>query len=277
MKKALIFGANGFLGHTLIKLAPPSYELSAVYHSNTQNINESKLKALYSISDFQNLKNEYDLVFALAAFIPYGKMNEANERFNEVNVLLINRIVQKFTKARIIFSSSVSVFGDKPSLPISMQSSCQPNNFYSQSKFSAEKIIKTHPNYAIIRFSSLYGKGMVQSTFIPQMINRAKSEMLLNVYGDGSRQQDYLHIEDAANLCFLTAEKQKNINILGVSGNSISNLEVAKTIQRLLPNCEIKFKGNDNSPSYIYKTEQEIENQANRINFEDGIKQMIVE
>ena len=53
----------------------------------------------------------FDVIFHLAAFIPYGAMNRPDERFQRVNVDLTNELLTAFPNARFIYASSVAVFG----------------------------------------------------------------------------------------------------------------------------------------------------------------------
>lgn len=251
--KELIIGINGFLGRNIATLlAQKNRTFDGIFHKNTEQIPKGFAK-IYAIDDILALKNDYNTVYLCSSFIPYSNFDTPNKQFITANIGLVSVVTNHFWNSKIIFASSVSVYGSNT---FTNEKGVFDNpNLYGLSKIAGESIIKNLPNYAIIRFSSLYGEGMADKTFLPKIIQQATQNQKIVIYGDGSRQQDYFHIEDAANLCIKAAISRENNVFLGVQGNSISNLQVAKYIQEQLPNVEIEYKGEDNSPSFQYNND----------------------
>lgn len=192
----------------------------------------------------------YDYIFNAAAFIPYGKYTEANSKLLEVNATLQEQLQNFQPKGKTIYASSVAVYGDNFSV-LTEQSLSKNPNLYGQSKLAGEQIAATHDSFAIVRFPSLYGKGMFDGTFIPAIIRDAKSKKQIRLSGDGSRLQNYLHIADAARYCIAAAIQGDNDIYLGTAPQSNSNQEVAQIIADQY-SCEIIYCGKDESPSFRY-------------------------
>jgi len=99
MKKALVIGANSFLGKAIIRRLHPSTEVSGVYHQNADNL-VPEIRNI-PVSQLAQLKDEYDVVFIISAYIP-GK-NESDEQaeklLQQVNVDLPAQICAQFAKA----------------------------------------------------------------------------------------------------------------------------------------------------------------------------------
>jgi UDP-glucose 4-epimerase len=248
--KAVIIGANGFLGRTILSAClSRGWQVDAIYH-RTRNFIPTTCSS-WPITALDRCHNDYDVVFLVAATIPYGSLDSPDEALVDANVKLVLNTVAKFHRAKIVFASSVSVYG-VPMNPLTERSPFNCPNLYGLSKLAGEFIVSQQSRFAIIRYSSLYGKGMNTNTFIPIVIRQARETGVISLYGDGSRRQDYLHVADAAELAMKAAIHNSNGIYLGVCGESVTNFEVAQTVQSYFPSCRIVFSGNDTSPSFIY-------------------------
>jgi UDP-glucose 4-epimerase len=248
--KALIIGANGFLGRFILSAClSRGWQVDAIYH-RTRNFIPETCPAL-PITALDSCPNDYDVVFLVAATIPYGSFDSPGGALVDANVKLVLTTVDKFHKSKIVFASSVSVYGT-PVNPLTEQSPFNCPSLYGLSKLAGEFIVSQQSRYAIIRYSSLYGKGMNRNTFIPVIIRQARETGVITLYGDGSRRQDYLHVADAAELAMTATLHEENGIYLGVRGESVTNLEVAQAVQSSFPASRIVFTGSDTSPSFIY-------------------------
>ena len=249
--KVLVIGANGFLGRYVVEgCFKKNWQVSCCYHVNKNHIPESC--PLIHVNDLSAYPHEFDTVFLLASYIPYSGKDEPDNRLIEINVNLPLTVSKTFRRSKIIFASSVAVYGAHDN-EITENTGFNGPSLYGLSKLSGEFIIQHHPRYSILRFSSLYGKGMTSATFLPAIIRNAREKRTISLFGDGSRRQDYLHVRDAANYCINAALYGNNETYLGVNGRSFSNLNVAKMIQKeLTGGCEIHLDGSDNSSSFIY-------------------------
>jgi nucleoside-diphosphate-sugar epimerase len=98
------------------------------------------------------------------------------------NILATLRLLEQYPKAKFIFTTSGAA--------------TDPQSPYGLSKHTAEKYIKMlHKNYVILRLSSVYGnkdRGVVD-TFIGY-------EGSVTIYGDGSQERDFVHVDDIVDL-----------------------------------------------------------------------------
>lgn len=273
--KTLVIGANGFLArHLVSKLLALGWDVDCVYHTDKSFI-PSQCKSFH-IDELPKLKNLYDVVFLLSAFIPYGSFNIQDKRLLDVNIKIPLKVTNKFKKSKIIFSSSVSVYGDHNST-IFEDSSFNNPNIYGLSKLAAESILRFHGDYQIIRFSSIYGKGMNSKTFITKVMEEAKKNKKITLFGNGSRMQDYLYIDDAINYLIAVSMCKESGIYLGVFGKSYSNTDVAKVIQKFIKNYEINYIDEDNSSSFVYNNSltRKLLKFRPQYSLEEGIEDML--
>lgn len=247
----LIIGANGLLGRTIAaQCIVRGWRTDAAYHINTDHIPEQC--ARIPIPRLGRNTGNYDIVFLAAAHIPYGNFNTPGRELSTANVRLVLDTAENFPDAKIVFASSVAVYGTAGTDSITENHPFDNPTLYGLSKIAGECVIRQQSRYAIIRFSSLYGNGMTTHTFLPNIIRQARQHGTITLYGNGERYQDYLHIDDAATLALAAAEYDKNGIFLGVQGTSISNLEAARIVQSCYPATDISFIGTDSAPSCRY-------------------------
>jgi nucleoside-diphosphate-sugar epimerase len=280
MTKVLIIGANGFLGKNLVQQClDRSWTVDVAVNKSADQVPKGinhliDLKAVPVDGD-----DAYKFVFNTAAFIPYNAYNTPDERLLESNIQLPYLLHKRFANTKIIYASSVSVFSAVPGAIVTEQSPCDSPTLYGRSKLAGELITAHHAQYAIVRFSSLYGVGMYSGTFIPAIVNKAKTGKLITLLGDGSRKQNYLHIRDAANFCINAALYGHNEVYIGASPASFSNKEVADLVAASVADCQVSYQGEDKSPSSVYDNRYTIEklNINSFVPMADGIKELINE
>ncbi|MFY1045477.1 NAD-dependent epimerase/dehydratase family protein [Chryseobacterium sp. GP-SGM7] len=267
--KCAVVGANGFLGSALTqKLFEKKYTVTAVYNNSYSNIdpNIERIK----IDDFIFCKNHFDFIFLLL-----GNYQCNHQELIEIQNA-IQTILQNNRSSKIIFISSTNVYGVHNEI-ISINSAFNNPTLYPFSKLAAEFLVSSHENYAILRLTYLYGKGLNNGSFLPNIIKKSRETGEIVLFGDGSRKQDYLHVEDAAELCIKAMESKENGTYIGASGVSTSNSEIAKIISAR-HSSSIKYIGEEAGSSFYFdiKNTQDKLNWNPKINIIEGINNMIL-
>lgn len=223
--KVFISGGSGFLGGKLISVGlSKNWKIWALENYTQVDREVEKIK----IDDLNasNALPKFDFVFHLGALIDYN--NDNTEQLFKTNVLL-TQIISGLKFDRIIYASTISVY--KPSNDIIFEnSSLSPTNVYAISKYWGEYYIRIQKSYAIIRFSSIFGEGMKANTFIPRLINQAINGKII-LFGQGKRNQNYIHVEEAVEYLIKAAYSNKNIIGLAVGEESQSNISIAEKIK----------------------------------------------
>ena len=267
----LVIGANGFLGSNLSKrLLTEGYNVFAVYNLQRNNIPEGSI--LFTIDELFEFEVDINYIF----FCP-GSYKDNYDQYIQINCFLLSKIILKYTKAKLIYISSISVYGTTNNILI--ENSCFTNpSLYGQSKICGEFIAKSSIRYSIIRFTYMYGPYLNNNSFLPNIISQAKRENKITLYGNGDRKQDYIHINDAINLCVLAMHYENNEVFLGATGFSYSNLEVSNIVQSLCQEVEIEFSGTESSTSMSFNSDitKSKLNWEPKVSIHDGIKTMLI-
>ena len=276
-KKVLIIGINSFLGKAIFNYAKEEFDISAVYHRNTENIPDGL--ELVQANDMEQLKGrQFQYIFLVSSYIPLNGIEVDDQKLIDANIQLPKTVCKLFPSARVLFCSSVSVYErsiwDKV---ISVSSTIPaPQSRYAISKLWGEQIIAGHPSYAIIRISSMYGIGMKSTTFIPRIIESACSTGEINLLGNGERLQNYIHVNDVAQIAIRSVKSRKNLLLHAVGHQSYSNKQIAEKIATIT-SCQVTYSGTDNTPSYHYDNNQTIIKLGafNYKNIDEGLKELI--
>lgn len=269
--KILITGIYGFLGSNLAKKLSRNHTVIGLYNTEKQLVLNSEIACFNKLESIDVIP---DVIIMCHAAVSSGRTNLDKTKLFETNVDFTKKIVEKFPVIKSIYISSVSVFGTKNEI-INEQSFENPETDYAKSKSSGESEVSQNSNSIIIRFSSLYGNEMKENTLIPNYCNQALQSQTIQVWGDGSRHQNYIHINDAVRLIerAIACKTKINFPILGVSSKEYSNDEVAKIISELT-HSEINYINFDDSPSFHYNNDmtQKILNWQSEIELKNGLK-----
>jgi len=111
-----------------------------------------------------------------------------------------------------------------------------PHSPYSASKAAADHLVSAfHHTYGlptlITRCSNNYGPYQFPEKMIPLMINNARQDKPLPVYGDGSNVRDWLYVEDHCRALWTVMTHGQVGRVYNIGGNSErTNLDVVKAI-----------------------------------------------
>jgi len=230
-----ITGASGFIGSNIYSFFKGKYSVTIIdRHLPFPDV---------SISDV--------LILAHAA-VQSGAVVINNQELFQGNVLYTERLIQHYKRSKVIYLSTASIYCNLG--VIQNNSKNNPTNSYSISKYWGENLIKnTCLNYYILRLSSVYGEGMNEGTLIPNYINQFILNDFIEVWGDGKRAQNYIHVSDIVNLIdeiILLGENKKGV-YLCVDNTEYSNFEIASFIVKD-NSSKIRLIGNDYSVSLNY-------------------------
>ncbi len=273
-KKFLVVGANSFLAREIISRIKVNHDITTVFHSNKDKLFHD-LPAV-PVSEIELLPDQFDAVFILSAHIPIKGLPVNEHLLNEVNARLPEKICNRFKSAKIIYASSVSVYGDGGRVLSESSASVNPAA-YGASKKSGEMAVGAGTGNSIIRISSMYGPGMNRNTFLPQVIDAALMDKKIKLYGDGSRRQNYIHVSDVAEFFIRASESASNGVFLATGEQSYSNHAVANEVKSILKGTEVVFEGEDQSVSFEYDAQETYRRlgYVPKINIHDGISGLI--
>ena len=275
--KVLVTGGAGYIGsHTAAALLEAGHDVTLL--DNLSNSSAGAVEALRALAgrDIAFAQGDIgdaaflDSVFAAGAFdavIHFAALKAVAEsvaeplRYYQNNVsgtaCLLERMAAHDVNT-IVFSSSATVYGDAPTMPLNEQSPLAPTNPYGRTKLVVENMLRdlhaAHPRWgiSILRYFNPIGahpSGMIGEApqdvpnnllpYVAQVAVGRRAE--LQVFGDdyatpdGTCIRDYVHVMDLARghlqaLEYLAETPGLAIHNLG-TGRGHSVLEVVRAFE----------------------------------------------
>ena len=136
------------------------------------------------------------------------------------------------TLQRFVYSSSSSVYGDQPELPVTEQALPQPRSPYGVTKMAAEHLCVLYSmNFGVptssLRYFTVYGPRQRPDMAFRKFIEAALDGRTFEVYGDGSQTRDFTYVADAVRSNLLAVAADDDIAVA---------LKLADSPARLDPN-----------------------------------------
>ena len=258
MSRILVTGGAGFVGSNLInRLLQDGHSIVSVDdYSNgliENQFNEVKYLDL-DISDrnsWEQLKTEkFDAVYHLAAqasnavsFKNPVKDLEVNQQ-GTLNVVAFCRDEQI---NRLIFTSSMSVYGNPKNFPTPSTERPNPETYYAIHKAASEKYVSLSEeiDWTIFRLYTTYGSGQNLANLEQGLVKIFLGYVLriepIKVHGSLERIRDIIHVSDVVEALVISLENKNSYSKTYNLGTGIT-LTVGEIIQQI-----IKESGNNKS------------------------------
>jgi len=237
--KAVVTGASGFIGKRLTEfLLNSEIEVLGIDPLSTSMVHKNYI---HHNGYFENLDEEHVKKFFNKDTILYHvgakKHRDSIENHNEMlyanveDLKNLTNLVSSNPVKRIVFTSSLYVYGLKNEAPFHEDDFTAPHSLYGITKLLGEKIIQnlsenTKINYSILRLFFIYGpnqntENSNYDSLIHKTIKKLKSNENPVIYGSGKQTMDFVFVDD---LCKFMIEHTQD----DFSKNMISNFSSGK-------------------------------------------------
>ncbi len=189
----------------------------------------------------------YDVIFNFAAETHVDRSITDPESFVKTDVVgtctLLNYAL-KHDVERYIQISTDEVYGSTVNGSFREGDILDPSSPYSASKAAAEHLVNSfHKTYGlpvlITRSSNNFGPYQYPEKLIPVLILKALSDQPLPIYGTGLNVRDWLYVDDNCTGIEVVYSRGKTGEVYNIgAGNEKTNLEIARTVLRLLNKSE---------------------------------------
>lgn len=284
MAKVLVTGGCGYIGaHTVVDLLENNFEVISVdnlsrgttkYLEGIKKITGKEVKNyvidLCELERVREIFTRHPDISGIIHFAAFKTVPESVEHplryFHNNNQSLVNllKCVQEFKIPFFVFSSSCSVYGNPPSLPVTEETPMpEPESPYARTKQMGEAMIRDFsravPSTKFISLRYFNPVGAHESANIGEYAVEKPENLApiitqtaigkrekITVHGsdyntrDGSCVRDYIHVMDVARahtlaLEYLMAGKnQSNNEVFNLgTGNGVSVLEAIKSFEKV--------------------------------------------
>ncbi|NVL90351.1 MAG: NAD-dependent epimerase/dehydratase family protein [Desulfobacterales bacterium] len=246
MSTILVTGGCGFIGShivgELVDRGDTTVVVDDLSMGTRDNLNPNAVFYHGDIADRDFLRkvfeqHSFDVVIHQAAKINTSVLTEqplVDVWTSVVGTINLIELCLEHNVARLVYASSVAVYGRVETLPVSENVTPRPIYSYSIAKLCAEQYLefyaKTHGlKYHALRYANVYGPRQpiygevgVIAIFTERVVNGQE----LNIYGDGEHIRDYIYVQNVV---------EATLRSLEVEGNLVLNVGcgVPVTVNRL--------------------------------------------
>jgi len=227
--KAAVVGGAGFIGSNLVDaLVERGEDVIVVDNLTTgyrRNLNPAApLREIDVSEDSERLTSALsgrDVVFLTAAMPRVPRSIEDPVGTHAVNVTGALRVLKAAVDAgvrRVVYSSSSSVYGDQPTLPLTEDMHPGPLNPYACQKLMGEIYARNFAHiYGLetvcLRYFNVYGPRQVTEgayrLVISIFMDQRRQGQPMTIHGDGQQTRDFTWVGDVVRANILAAESDQ--------------------------------------------------------------------
>jgi len=307
MKKALVTGADGFIGSHLVELlVKKGYQVRALSQYNSFN-NWGWLEDINCLDSIELITGDIrdpffcneitkgvDIIFHLAALIAIPYSYIAPQSYVDTNIngtLNMCQAALDNGNIRIIHTSTSEVYGTANYVPIDEKHPLQPQSPYSATKIAADAIAMSFFNsfdlcMSIARPFNTYGPRQSARAVIPTIISQLAAGAKEIKIGDTKPTRDFNFVKDVCEGFIAIGESSET---LGEVVNIGSNFEISigDTIRKIMNIMNIEAELVEESERIRPKKSEvfrlwcdnrkieELTGYKPRTNIDDGLKKTI--
>lgn len=258
-RRALVTGGAGFIGSHLVehllKRGLETVVIDNLSVGKKENIPPGAEFIQGDLNDTEAVKKALsgvDVVFHLAARVTIrdsfsGFAEDA--RTNVMGTINLLSSLKASSARKLIFASSMAVYGDARELPVKEWHPLEPSSPYGISKLACERYILCLCKHldirpVILRYFNTYGTRQTLSPYVGVIsifIDKLKAKEPLTIFGDGEQIRDFIHVKDVAEANWLAMEYEGTHDTFNVgTGKGTSVNSLARLLTRMT-NAQERF------------------------------------
>lgn len=228
-------GSEGFIPSALVAaLVKAGHEVTGLDLVSKEGVKGGGYRYVQGdirrLSDVEEAAKGVEFVYHLAAVSNLNLAKDDPLKTTAVNVGGTAKLadVCRRNGTKLIFASSLHVYGSQSAHPVGEDSVPNPSEIYAASKLAAEEILRQFGIApTILRLGTAYGPGMRKELAIWIFLSKALLRDEITVFAPGTQVRQFVYIDDLVD-GFISAMKPEadgqTLNLPGAEGISMLSL-----------------------------------------------------
>ena len=241
-KKAIVFGASGFLGsHVADALSDKGHKVTLFDCKPSPYLRSDQTMVVGDIMDIDHVRSslvDQEVVYHFAGLTDLDQASDKPLESASQNILgtvhLLDAAVESGIK-RFVFASTIYVYSGL-------------GGFYRCSKQAAELFIEEYNKrykleFTVLRYGSLYGVRANNANGIWNYLNQGLRDGKIDYPGTGEEVREYINVKDAARLSVdILSSDFKNRYVVISGHQSMKSKEMLEMIREMIDrDVSLKF------------------------------------
>lgn len=247
----LVTGADGIVGRAVcsaLRLAGKEF-IPVVRHKQAITAENALVTDLVQPCFLANLaRSKISAIVHLAAAVPHSVHYPDTELTADLTIRMDNNIrsLQEQLGVHLLYMSTCGLY-DRLLDVVKHEddeSVIRIESPYFAAKMAGEKLFKNNPLSTILRLAAPVGPGLKPSVVVSRFIMTACSGDPIQIWGSGSREQNFIDVRDVAALIMkvIADPQQCTVNVANVSSTMV---ELAKTVINVVGKGSFEYSDHD--------------------------------
>lgn len=221
--RILVTGGAGFIGtHLVRRLLSDGHEVSVVdneFNGSLETVPSGVWRSKSDVTRPAEIEPAFerglDAVIHIAGQVSIIRSFDdpvADLRTNVEGTLNVVQMCVKYKVPRLLYASSMTIYGDCQTVPTPEIYPCQPDSYYGITKHAAERYVHSTAerpdldfpfSVTSLRMFSVYGPGQALNNPYQGVLGIFIGKVLRNepitIFGDGEQTRDFVYIDDIVN------------------------------------------------------------------------------
>ena len=289
-KTVLVTGGTGFIGTLLVSALINNCDVLVLSRNKKVKGVRTIQADITRLADLEKSlkRTDIDLVFHVAGntITPHHTSDLDHFSVNSLGTKNILELSVRKDVEHVVYSSSIEVYGDPVSLPVTEEHPTIPHSFYGISKWSGEhycaEFFRQHGlKFTSLRYSYVYGPQLPEFRVISRFIHNMLDNMPLVLNNGGKSTTDYIYVKDVVTANILAAGNKKSFSqVFNIgSGVETSVEDLANALVKIMGKGTLQHMPED--PDLIRRFSLDISKAKRRLGFSpfyslrEGLKEQV--
>lgn len=217
--RVVVTGAAGIVGQAVLELLEGSgFEVISVIRRKSTPRYAHAISIDLTAEPLADRVDRADVVVHLAAALAQNSRYQDDSTSGLLTKAIDDNVLSYAEEvgAKVIYASTCSIYSARDRSWKSEDAKVVAGSKYQEAKLKAEHRLLDHPNACVFRLSAPYGPGLFASTVLGRFVGLARQDATIEVWGNGTREQDFIHSSDIAQFV-LTAIRQDATGVYNVT------------------------------------------------------------